>query len=398
MIADVVPPTISGIERLTGRYSAEIRWTTDEEANARVDYGLTASYGSQVSRSSYRTDHALVIEGLEDNTVYHYRIVSADFAGNPAVTGDRIFITKGASTITSDDFNTPTLNTNLWVPVDPLGDVTESMTGTQLSLAIPAGTSHDPWTGGNKAPRILQPANDTDFELEIKLDSPVSQSAHGAGIIIQSDPSNYVRFDFYSDGSKTRVFAGAIVNDTGTPKINVVIGNNNIAPLYLRVRRDRNIWTVSTSTDGVAWTEQPSFLADLAVTAVGVHALTSGSPAPSYTALVDYFRNTQTPRVRASVRVFLEGPYDPGTGVMRTLLRSGGSLTSRFPGAVIPGNAVDSIALEIRNAASAAGSTTRKFTSAWLMRDGTIRNRQDTTLNYVSFDTLGGTTTLWSTI
>ena len=390
VIADVVPPVISGIEALTGRYSAEIRWTTNEQANARVDYGLTASYGSSVTRSSYLTSHSLAIEGLEEKTIYHYRIISTDFSGNPASSGDRLFVTTGASTITSDDFNTPTLNTNLWTPYDPLGDVTESMTGTQLSLAIPAGISHDPWTGSNRAPRVLQSATDGDFELEIKLDSPVSTSTQGAGILIQSDISNYLRFDFFSEASKTRVFAGAIKSDTGSSKANVEIGNINISPLYMRVRRERNLWTLSTSTDGTAWTERAQFVYDIVVNQVGVHALTFGSPAPAYTALFDYFRNTQTPRVRASVRVFLEGPYDPGTTAMRTLLRSGGALTSRFPGAAIPGNAVDSIALEIRNAASAGAATTRKFSSAWLMRDGTIRSRQDTSLNYVTFDTLGG--------
>ena len=84
------------------------------------------------------------------------------------------------SSIVSDDFNTPTINTGLWTLVNPLADASFSLSGTNtpdawVNIGVPGGTAHDPWTSGNNAPRLIQPANNTDFEVEAKFESGVSQ-------------------------------------------------------------------------------------------------------------------------------------------------------------------------------------------------------------------------------
>jgi hypothetical protein len=91
-----------------------------------------------------------------------------------------------------------------------------------------------------------------------------------------------------------------------------------------------------------------------------------------------------------SVKTFLQGPYNTSTGLMNTTLRSSGLLASHFSGIPIPFNTVDSINIEIRNAASASASTIRKFAPAWLLADGTIRSFTDTTKSFVEFDTAAG--------
>lgn len=97
--------------------------------------------------------------------------------------------------------------------------------------------------------------------------------------------------------------------------------------------------------------------------------------------------NSASTNVRGSLKVWLEGPYNTGSGRMNKTLNSGGHLATRYPGATIPAEAVDSISVEIRNASSAAGSTMRKFRPAWLLADGSIRDFADTTQRYVDFDT-----------
>ncbi len=79
------------------------------------------------------------------------------------------------------------------------------------------------------------------------------------------------------------------------------------------------------------------------------------------------------------VRVLLEGPYNPATGLMTTMLRSGGILAARYPGVPIPSNAVDSVNIELRDSLSASYSTTRSFRPCWLLADGNIRGFTDTT-------------------
>ena len=96
------------------------------------------------------------------------------------------------------------------------------------------------------------------------------------------------------------------------------------------------------------------------------------------------------PRICAAAKVFLEGAYDSSAGLMNNALRTNGILAAHFSGRAIPAQAVDSVTIEIRNAASASGSTTRKFEPAWLLRDGTITSFTDTVKNYVEFDTSEG--------
>ena len=193
-----------------------------------------------------------------------------------------------------------------------------------------------------------------------------------------------------TDGTNTRAFAGVISNGTGSTRANVVVGPAGTAPLYMRVRRERNVWTQWYSVNGSTWTRTGSFAHNMQMSAVGLFALNYGASPPAFTALFDYFRNTQTPMVRADVKVLLQGPYDAGTGLMTNILRTSGALGTRYPSRVIPANAVDSINIEIRNAYSAAGSSIRKFAAAWLLRDGSIRNMADTTKAFVEYDTADG--------
>jgi hypothetical protein len=91
---------------------------------------------------------------------------------------------------------------------------------------------------------------------------------------------------------------------------------------------------------------------------------------------------------RANIWVLLEGPYNPGTNSMNKTLNAGGYLAAHFGSIAIPAEAVDSISVELRNAASSP--TTRKYLPAWLLTDGSIRDFSDTTKSYVEFDTLAG--------
>ena len=59
------------------------------------------------------------------------------------------------------------------------------MSGTQVRLAVPSGHAHDVWTAGDQAPRIMQAVADTDFAVEVKFDSVVSQQFQLQGLIVE---------------------------------------------------------------------------------------------------------------------------------------------------------------------------------------------------------------------
>jgi hypothetical protein len=206
-----------------------------------------------------------------------------------------------AGTFKTDNFNACTMNSSLWTFTNPLNDGTTSVNGTTVSISVPQGTDHDIWKGGTSpsinAPRFMQPATDTDFNLQVKMNSGFLAGARyqTQGILIQQDATRVLRFEFYGDGVNTFVFAGKFSGGTGSTIVRQSIGAVGISPLYMRVQRAGNAWTQSYSLDGTAWTALPAFNFTMAVASVGFYGgntiLNPTDVAPAHTAVFDYFYN-----------------------------------------------------------------------------------------------------------
>lgn len=97
---DTTPPTISGVAATNvTTSSATIVWTTNEASSTEVDYGLTTAYGSTTPlNSSLVTAHSVALSGLIAGTTYHFRVKSADAAGNLGMSGDFTFTTAADTT------------------------------------------------------------------------------------------------------------------------------------------------------------------------------------------------------------------------------------------------------------------------------------------------------------
>ncbi|GAB63955.1 MAG: hypothetical protein DWB56_06385 [Candidatus Jettenia sp.] len=207
-------------------------------------------------------------------------------------------LTYGQSNIVSDDFRATNLNKDIWTFINPLGDASLIMTGTGISISVPAGISHEIRSGGNTAPRIMQPANNTDFEIEVKFGSQLSKKYQMQGLIIEQDSKNYLRFDFYSNSTDITIFAASYANGSSTTKKNRIIMDDTPSPvpLYMRIKRQGNQWTQSYSYNRVKWFTNVSFSYGLTVKSVGIFVGNSGSSSiPAYTGLIDYFFNTSSP-------------------------------------------------------------------------------------------------------
>jgi regulation of enolase protein 1 (concanavalin A-like superfamily) len=208
-----------------------------------------------------------------------------------------VITVQANSGVVSDDFNMCTLGSGVWTLVDPVGDASLSLNGTQALLSVPAGVNHDVWTVGNRAPRLMQAAADEDFEVEVKFESTLDARYQLQGILVEQDDNNFLRFDFYSDGSRTRMFAAKFVNGSPSTIANTVIGATGISPQYMRVTRVGDQWTQAYSLDGVNWTVVvDGYTHALGVTGVGVFVGNAGSN-PAHTGVIDYFFNTASPIV-----------------------------------------------------------------------------------------------------
>jgi len=100
---DTTPPVISSVTSGSITSSgATITWTTDENADSQVEYGITTTYGSKTTLdTTLVTSHSHAITGLAASTLYHYRVISKDSSGNTATSGDYTFTTTNGGGGTS---------------------------------------------------------------------------------------------------------------------------------------------------------------------------------------------------------------------------------------------------------------------------------------------------------
>lgn len=207
-----------------------------------------------------------------------------------------VFTDPNKVTPVSDDFSACALDTGLWTFVNPLSDATLTMTGNQAQIAIPAGTSHDYWTSGRTAPRLMQFVEDADFSFDVKFESPLSQKTQIQGVVVEQDDKNWLRYSFQWDGNDYKLLAHTRTSGGSAAKLisdTVVV----TPPMYLRVQRAGDNWTLRYSNDGQTWTTATTYAHAIDVNSVGVFAGNVGANAPATTVLVDYFFNTNSPIV-----------------------------------------------------------------------------------------------------
>ena len=299
-----IPISISDIDVTPGAGNTEatVSWTTSVDSDGYVEYGPTAAYEyGTVTDATIGTGHSVLLTGLTPDNTYHYQITATDLSANTISTGDLTFV-AATSSIVSDDFSSPTLNTALWTFEDPLADGgAYSLTGTGtsdawLNISVPSGIPHEVWDSGIEAPHVWQAANDVDFEVEVKFESTVDLQFQEQGILVKQDSGDYMRLEFYSSSTETRIIAATFESMTPEIRVNTAITTTGVAPLYMRVKRQGDQWTQTYSYDGATWLNGAIFTHPINVTAIGIHAGNADGN-PAHTASFDYFFNTDSPVV-----------------------------------------------------------------------------------------------------
>ncbi len=145
--ADTTPPVLSAVQvGPPTATSATITWTTDEPSTSQISYGTTSGYGSETRpTTALVTSHSLTLTGLLPGTTYHYRVRSADAAGNVGSSVDATFTTSALSggsnqLVVFDDALT---NADDWGWAPRNYDSTSPVQSGTRAIAVIA----DPWTG-----------------------------------------------------------------------------------------------------------------------------------------------------------------------------------------------------------------------------------------------------------
>ena len=94
-VHDVTPPVISGLAAQSITTSAAtIVWSTDEPADAYLEYGLTTGYtGGNVTRGTFLTSNSMDLSGLQPDTDYHVHVRARDASSNTTWSSDLVFHT-----------------------------------------------------------------------------------------------------------------------------------------------------------------------------------------------------------------------------------------------------------------------------------------------------------------
>ena len=309
---------------------AVVSWTTDVPGTSRVDYGETAFYedGSE-SKDDLVTQHKLTLTGLKPETFYHFQIESRDEDGNSVLSDDLTFSTSSSSGLVSDDFSSCELN-DRWTFINPLNDGSYSLgaNGQSAEVTVPASDDviHNVWTTGIDAPRLMQPANDTDLSVEVKFDSAINEGGAWQGLLIEQKDGSFIRYNFYkrtlSDGSQPELVIHAYSYKVGSgdqPKSEGGASKripDRTGPMYMRIVRTGDEWQLFYSFDATNWTKTAEFTFDMQVDRVGFFAGNNKlfGKIPGHTAVVDYFFNTAAPIVPEDSFYNITSSVEEGSG------------------------------------------------------------------------------------
>lgn len=299
MEEDLAPPVISNIQCVPNSTFLTISYNTDEDALGKIDYGETNALGQSISEPFATSTHVRQITGLSPQTEYFYKIFATDRSGNEGQSEILSCTTISGTTIQSDDFNTCELN-DFWTYVNPLSDVTMTATGTQVEFDIPAGISHDVWTTGNDAPRIMQSANNTLFEIEAFFETGVTEKNQVQGMIIEEDADTFLRLNIRQSNIGNGLIEVYYINNGSDSLLARANVPSVDGPMYMRAwRSSLTEWKLFYTVDDPADTAHPggiAFTQSLTVSKVGVFAgNVGGASAPAFTSVVDYFFRHDNP-------------------------------------------------------------------------------------------------------
>ncbi len=161
----------------------------------------------------------------------------------------------------------------LWEVVTPKGG-TVSVANAHLTLNVPGGSNHDTLLPSNQAVRVVQPIGNEDFDVSIKIDSPIAATDAGTsrGLIVLADDQDFITFALVTDGTNISLTARTVSGGVATTVFDEVSFNEYHNPICLRLTRSRSAYTAYYSVDGVVWTQATSFVDNRVPTSIGPFA------------------------------------------------------------------------------------------------------------------------------
>jgi hypothetical protein len=160
-----------------------------------------------------------------------------------------------------------------WRVVTPAGG-SASISNAHLFLGVPGGSNHDALRSSNQAVRVVQTIGNQDFDVSIKIDSPLfaTDASTSQGLMVLSDNEDFTTFALATDGARIGLNANTVTRGVTTTLLNDTDFSQYQNPMYLRLSKSGSAYVALYSVDGVSWTRAASFTDTKAPTAIGPFA------------------------------------------------------------------------------------------------------------------------------
>jgi hypothetical protein len=161
----------------------------------------------------------------------------------------------------------------LWEVVAPRGGAA-SVSNQHLFLNVPGGSNHDALIPSNQAIRVVQPIANLDFDVSIRIDSPVLARDENTsrGLMVLADNQNFLTFALMTDGTHLGLSVHTVSNGVAATVFEEVNFDEYQNPMYLRLTRTGVAYIAYYSVDGVVWVQAAGFTYARVPTLIGPFA------------------------------------------------------------------------------------------------------------------------------
>ena len=160
-----------------------------------------------------------------------------------------------------------------WKLVTPAGG-SASISNSHLFIGVPGGGNHDPLLPSNQAVRVVQAIGKEDFDVAVKIDSPLvaTDGDTSQGLMVLSDNQDFLTFALVTNGTKIGLNARVVAHGVATTVLDDSDFSPYQNPMYLRLTKAGSAYVAFYSVDGVNWAQAASFTDTTAPTSIGLFA------------------------------------------------------------------------------------------------------------------------------
>ncbi len=160
-----------------------------------------------------------------------------------------------------------------WRLVSPAGGLA-SISDSHLFIAVPGGANHDPLLPSNQAVRVVQTIGKEDFDVAVKIDSPLvaSDGDTSQGVMVLADNEDFLTFALTTNGTGIGLNARTVARGVATTVLDDTYFSAYQNPMYLRLTKAGSAYVALYSVDGTNWTQAASFTDTTAPTSIGLFA------------------------------------------------------------------------------------------------------------------------------